>query len=348
MSASLPIVKSFLLSSPIQNAYGEKFVVDVNKQVFNAGDNMVIYGTGAPDDVLSVRIYDPVGITAKINTVQIDHDGFFRENIFRWPEPSKNLPYGTYSIEMASAKGADYSQQLYITFAEPAQNPRGGGGGTDPSNSSNAPHFLSVKLDAPTEIEFGKSFRIYVQITFDGALVNSDDPSALLGTSHVHSGNTTIPLSGSFKKLHEGLYFADVVLPKEGSYIVHAIAFNKGYLSHDSKVISASAATLGTLQESINNLDGRLTRADNELKDLQVGLDQTRSTINDTKVSINDSVNQARGSMSQELDSARGAVEQLRDASGQMNSIILPVMGLISVIIALQISLFARIRASYR
>jgi hypothetical protein len=38
----------------------------------------------------------------------------------------------------------------------------------------------------------------------------------------------------------------------------------------------------------------------------------------------------------------------MSDASGQINAIILPVLALISVIIALQISLFARIRASYK
>jgi hypothetical protein len=38
----------------------------------------------------------------------------------------------------------------------------------------------------------------------------------------------------------------------------------------------------------------------------------------------------------------------MQQATGQINSIILPVLALISVIIALQISLFARIRASFR
>jgi hypothetical protein len=41
-------------------------------------------------------------------------------------------------------------------------------------------------------------------------------------------------------------------------------------------------------------------------------------------------------------------VQQVQDASGQINAIILPILALISIIIALQISLFARIRASFK
>ena len=328
-----------------QNAYADKFVVGANKLVFNPGDNLIIYGKGSPDDTFAIRLFDPVGIAVKIDTIASDHDGFFREGIFRWPEPTPNLAFGTYSIEIASSTGTPYSQKIDVVFAEQIQDLH-----TNTGNNSDAyvSHILSVKLDAPTELQLNKSSRIYVQITFDGALVDSDDPTELLGRSHIHSGNSTINLTNSFKKLHEGLYFADVTLSEEGSYIIHAIAFNKGYLSHDSKVVSVNAATLGTLQDSINDLDERLNSADNELKNLQTSLNEARSTINDTKVSINDSVNQARDSIGQDVDSAKTAVIQVRDATGQINSIILPVMALISIILALQITLFARIRASYR
>jgi len=57
---------------------------------------------------------------------------------------------------------------------------------------------------------------------------------------------------------------------------------------------------------------------------------------------------ESRNSIKDDIRRASETVDQMQAASGQINSIILPVLVLISIIIALQISLFARIRASYK
>jgi hypothetical protein len=167
-----------------------------------------------------------------------------------------------------------------------------------------------------------------VQVTFDGALVNTStdqELASLLGSSHIHSGNTTVNLSGKFIKLHEGIYYADVQLG-EGSYIIHSIAYYKGFLAHDSKVVS-SGSSIGDIRQSVDTLSGEL--------------DKTSQELNDTRTSVTKSVEDARVAI-------KGDVDQLQSASGQINSLILPILALISVIIALQISLFARIRASFK
>jgi DNA repair ATPase RecN len=184
--------------------------------------------------------------------------------------------------------------------------------------------------------------------------LHSDDTELLLGSSHIHSGtsasdsNSTLSLSNKFYEIHDGLYYVDVVLDKENTYIIHAIAFYRGYLSHDSKVISASASSINSIQDSVNHLSQNLNRTNTELDILENRLDQTQNTLNDTRSSITDSLNEARDSIKNDLGEAKNAVKNMEDASGQVNGIILPVLALISVIIALQISLFARIRASYK
>lgn len=57
---------------------------------------------------------------------------------------------------------------------------------------------------------------------------------------------------------------------------------------------------------------------------------------------------QTQEAIKEDLDRGEETVNELRNASGQINSLILPILALISVIIALQISLFARIRASFK
>jgi hypothetical protein len=325
----------------VQDASAAEFFLRTNEQVFVPGDVLEIYGKALGNEALVIRIYDPIGRAIKLDTITTDEDGFFREAIFEWPDPSKNLAFGTYSIEVTSNMKGKSVQTIDVIFAEAAQQ-----GTVEPRAA--VIHNLLTKLDSPNLVTINQAFRIFVQVTFDGALVNTDDPASMLGSSHVHSGNVTINLSQSFQKLHEGLYFADVKLEQEGTYIIHSIAFHKGYIAHDSRVVTASISSISSIQESVDALDKRLGTVSEELDHLELRLDETNAALNSTGAQITSSVEEARSSIREEISSAKAAVGELQNASGQVNAIILPVLALISVIIALQISLFARIRSSYR
>lgn len=345
-----PVLLFFILSSILimptlesASAAPSRFILRANQEVYAPGDNLVIYGAGEPNDLLIIRLFDPVGKGIKIDNVKVDEDGFFRENIYEWPAPSRTLPFGTYSIE--AIPGPETNREpvrLQVTFGEldetllPDSTIRG----------SSILHSLAVKLDSPDEVTLNRTFRIFVQVTFDGVLLNAETPQdivELLGGSHIHAGkgNSTISLTDKFVELHEGIFYADVTIDSEGAYIIHAEGFHNGYLSHDSKVITISSGTVSTIQESVNALGDRLNATNHELSQLEQGLGETKTALEDTKQAITDSVEGATSSIDSEI-------ELMREATGQINALILPVLALISVIIALQISLFARIRASYR
>ncbi|HEY8140291.1 MAG TPA: hypothetical protein VIE86_04340 [Nitrososphaera sp.] len=331
------LLLSGLFFGPQQVAYSQSRLVLLSEEdVYNPGETLTIYGASEPNDLLVIRLYDPAGKAIRIDNIVVDENGFFRESIYEWPEPSRDRPFGTYVVEAISGAGRG-TQLIEIIFAESLEVTTDGG---------RIPkiHTLAVKLDSPDQVTTGTYFRIYVQVTFDGALVNSESSSIaeILGSSHIHSGRgDTIVLADKFVKLHEGLYYADVKIDTEGAYVIHAIVFNRGLLSHDSKVVSVSLSTVSTIQESVRELDLRLNSTNRELQRLQAGLDDTNTALNDTKSAITDSVEDAQRSIREEIVA-------MSDASGQINAIILPVLALISVIIALQISLFARIRASYK
>jgi len=317
--------------SPIPAANADQFNLKINKLVFTPGDDLILFGDGAPNDIYAVNIYDPVGRAIRIDSIASGESGVFRQTVFKWPQPSTSISFGQYAVEISSSIGAPFTRQVEVTFAE---------GTVENVTSPVSSHVLSVKLDTPVEVQIKKQFRVSVQVTFDGALVDAD-ATELLGSSHIHAGNATINLSRDFKKIHEGLYYADLTLPTEGTYVIHISAFYKGYLSHDSNVVSATSS-------SISELNDRLREANKDLAFLQTRLTEATSNLEDTRTSLKQSVDGARESISSDVKSARDAVNDLSQASGQINSIILPVLILISIIIALQISLFARIRASYR
>ena len=288
-----------------------RIVFLTNQDAFIPGDILVVYGKGFANDNLTVRIFDPAGKAIRIETLRTDEDGVYTAQILKWPEPSRNFVYGRYTIELSSSVAPSYGETRTVSFTDSQSR-----GAAQPSS------ILSVKLDSPTAISAGQTFRIFVQVTFDGALVNVADPNELLSSSHIHSGNSTINLSGKFNRLHEGIYYADVKLDQPGSYIIHAIAFNRGFLAHDSKVVS-SGSSIEEIQETVKNLQEELARTSQELTD-------TREAI------------------TTDISRAESAVEELQQASGQINGIIIPILALIAIVIALQISLFARIRASFK
>lgn len=294
---------------------------------------MVVYGKGFINDTLVIRLFDPSGNLLRIDSLKIDQTGTFTQQVFEWPQASKVWPYGIYTLQINSSLGGKNTQTVTLVF-------------TDSINSSGGPtvnHILTAKLDAPRQVSTNSSFRTFVQVTFDGALVDAN-ATQLLGSSHIHSAtfaNQTLNIGNKFNELHQGLYYADVTLARQGTYIVHVIAFYKGYFSHDSLVITASNTTIGSVQQSVDTLNTRLDTTNKDLSRLQTQLDATNKILNNTGATISDSVVSARKEITSDIS-------DLHTASGQLNSIILPILALISIIIALQISLFARIRASYK
>jgi hypothetical protein len=297
-----------------------RFVVLLNQSSYAPGDILVVYGKVLPNDSLIVRILDPEGKTIRIDAVTSDENGSITSQVFQWPQPTRNFVYGRYNIEVSSSIIPTDKKIFTVEFGEFGQY-------TGPFVQTGS-SLLAIKLDSPTQISVNQPFRIFVQITFDGALVNAE-PSELLASSHIHSGNSTINLVGTFHKLHEGIYYADVTLDKEDQYIIHAIAFHRGFLAHDSKVVT-SGGSIVEIQQSVNSL--------------KVDLESTRQGLAETQ----DAIDQARDSIKEDIGRAEGAVNDLILASGQINSIIIPILALIAIVIALQISLFARIRASFK
>lgn len=308
----------------VHDAYAQtNVVIKINQKVFTPGDTVVMYGKGYPNDIIFLRVFNPAGKAVRLENIATDAEGIFSKQVFVWPQPDKDYVFGEYSIEVTSSRVLSYKDSIGVTFAES----RG--------ETLQQPHILSVKLDSPTQVSTGNTFRIFVQVTFDGALLNfePDELQSTLGSSHIHSGNSTINLSGKFVRLHEGIYYADVNLGKEGTYIIHAIAFYKGFLAHDSKVVS-SGSSFGDIQQSVDQL--------------KVELAKTSKDLNDTRFAVTREVGDARAAIKEDIDQAKMTVSELTQASGQINSIIIPILALISIIIALQISLFARIRASFK
>ena len=303
--------------------------MSTDKQVYSDGQPLLVYGTALPNEPLIIRLFAPDGTIAKFDQITADNNGAFDHILIRWPNATTNFAYGTYSVEAIASAEKGISQKIDIKFAQ---------------SSSTIPipiqRTLNTLVFAPQTAAVNQPIRIFVQVTSDGLLV-AGSPSQLLGTSHVHlPDGTVVSLSNSFQTLHQGIYYVDYTPPEEGTYVFHMIAFDQGSISH------ASAATV-VLKQDIAGISNQIVKLNSVLDTTSQELDKLKSEIGGFGQVLNSSqqsVTQANQHINQSVNSMSVSVSNLESASGQLNSLFLPVVALIAIMIALQITILARRR----
>ncbi|MDE1726164.1 MAG: methyl-accepting chemotaxis protein [Thaumarchaeota archaeon] len=301
-----------------------------DSQVYSEGQPLLAYGkTALSNETIILRLFAPDGTIKQFNQITSDRNGDFNQILIRWPNATTNYPYGTYSVEAIDQKEQGFSQKVDVAFASS-------------SSLISAPikRTVIISVYAPQTAAVNQTFRVFVQITSDGLLVPGD-PSKLLAGSHVHlpNGNVTI-LTNSFTTLHQGLYYVDFTPTQEGTYVFHMTALSQGTESN------GSVATL-VLKQSIEGISDQIIRLNSVLDTTSNELDKMKAEVQGFGYVLNTSQNsiaQANENMNKSVTSMSTSVQNLEAASGQFNSLFLPVVALIAVIIALQITILARRR----
>ena len=314
------LIVSLFVSVPNSNSEGLELLT--NSKVYSPAHTLQIYGNGLPEENLIIRIFAPDESIAKFDQITTDKDGSFNYGLLTWPEPSTNFPYGTYTIEVISTEQNGISEKIDVKFSS-----------TTELLDVTVERFVNTLVFAPETAAINQPIRVFVQTTSDGLLIG-DDPTKLLGNTHVHlPSGVSVTLTNSFKTLHQGLYFVDYTPIEEGTHVFHVIAFSQGTTSHGSAATNVLSQDLGGISEQIIKLNSILKNTSDELDTLKseiVGFDSTLETA------------------SQKIDESTGtisnSVEFISEASSQLNSLLFPIIASIGIIVALQIAILARRR----
>ena len=316
-----------IMSGFLSPAFALELYTD--SQVYSSGQPLLVYGTSAPNEPIIIRLTAPDGTIKQFNQITSDNDGNFNQILLRWPNATTNYPYGTYSVEAIPTKGTESSQTVNIAFESSSTLTR------IPIHKT-----LLVSVYAPQTAAINQTFRVFVQVTSDGLLV-AGDPSTLLATSHVHlPDGSVVDLTNSFTTLHQGLYYTDFTPTQEGTYVFHIIALSQGTESN------GSVATL-VLKQSIEGISNQIIKLNSVLNTTSDELDKMKAEVQSFGYVLNSSsysISQANANMNKSVTSMSESVQNIEAASGQFNSLFLPVVALIAVIIALQITILARRR----
>ncbi len=304
-----------------QPALAEQLTLSTSSSVYSKGEILFVYGTGMPDEALILRMTAPDETIIKFDQIKADGDGVFHYPLLAWPEESTDFPLGTYAIEVIST-GQGISRTADVKFSS-----------TSDLVEVPIERNLDILVFAPESAAVNSPLRVFVQLTSDGLLLGNS-PDQLLQSTHVHTPVGGLePLSDSFSTLHRGLYFVDYTPAQEGTYVFHVVAFSQGTASHGSVATSVIGQDLGGISDQIIRLNTILDETSAELATLKSEIGGFGSTLHTASDDIRSGVS-----------SVSRSVENMEDASSQLNSLLLPIVSSIGIIVALQIVILARRR----
>jgi len=239
-----------------------------------------------------------------------------------WDDPTTNLPYGTYILEVISNQQGGISKRMEVKFSSTSE-------------------FVQVPIErnvstivfAPETAAVSRDFRVFVQTSSDGLLIGNV-PDEILGTSHVHLPNGQVEnLENDLKTLHQGLYYVDYLPALEGIYVFHMVTFDEGNISHGSGATNVLSQDISGVSAQILELNQILDETKTELANLKQETSTFGSSLSDASSNLDESVILISNS-----------VGNIEEGSSQLNALLFPVVASIAIILALQIVIIARRR----
>jgi hypothetical protein len=290
--------------------------------VYAPGEPLYVYGTGEPNEPIILRLYAPDNTIAEFQQIMTQDDGTFQHFLMVWSEPTANIPFGSYTLQVISNQQGGLTQEFDIKFSST-------------SELVNIPieRQLTTTVFAPETGAVGNLFRIFVQTSSDGLLIGND-PQTILGTSHVHLPNGQVEnLDEVLSMLHQGLYYVDYFPGLEGTYVFHMVTFDEGNISHGSAATNVMTQDISGISDQILELNKVLDETEKELERLKIETTKFGSTLESASSNIDTSVNTISDS-----------VENIEEGSSQLNALLFPIVSSIAIILALQIVIIARRR----
>ena len=296
--------------------------VYTNQLVFAPGDPIFVHGLATAKEPIIIRLFTPDGTIAEFEQLMTNVDGSFQHFLMEWNEPTTNLPYGTYILEVISNQQGGISKKLELKFSST-------------SDFVNIPieRTVNTKVFAPETAAVGRDFRVFVQTSSDGLLIGNN-PSEILGTSHIHLPNgQLVNLEDDLKTLHQGLYYVDFLPALEGIYVFHMVTFDEGNISHGSAATNVLTQDIRGISTQIIELNDILEETKTELSNLKEETSNFDTTLDSASSNLNESVTRISDSL-----------ENIEEGSSQLNALLFPIVASIAIILALQIVIIARRR----
>ncbi len=304
--------------------------LNLNKSIFLPGDMLLVYGKGIARDSLIVEIINPAGRLVHRAQVDVDVDGTYSRIILTFPKPDDvNFMQGTYTIAARSAIRQDVVQSRLFVFQaqvqeqqpitqQPVQDGLGTSAGISTAPIGGAVSGSSIRrlelgLSAPTTVGINEHARVLAKVTLDGILLKGEQ--SMLQARLIMPDGKVRELQ--FSAVDDGIFTAEFTSNLPGEHVIVArFAYNE-LLAYDALSIVVQESPVLTLS--------------NELSRLSSGIENLNARL--------DSFIKDDAGKDERLEDS---IARLRDANGQMLALLLPIVGMIAIVVALQATILAR------
>ena len=292
-------------ASLVQDAYAQALELNVNQRVFSSGDTLVVFGKSVPNDALIAELFNPAGSLVLRTQIDAGVEGSFSRILMDWPvAPTEKFRFGIYSLVVESSRDPDLRATEVLSFQPSA--------GTAPSVERE----LAVQISVPAVIGKNEVAKVTVQVTMNNVLVKGDAVKTLQD-SHIHFPDGDVKPIDTFTVLEDGIYLTDFNSTMLGHHTIHIQASQQG-------LIASSVA--GVFVE-----EGPILSLGNEIAKLNTNVENLRQeTVGKTE------------EISEAVSDIGSAVSDIGSAAGQLTSLLLPIIGMIAIIVALQATMLAK------
>jgi len=168
---------------------------------------------------------------------------------------------------------------------------------------------LAVQLSVPAVIGRDEVARVIIQVTVNGVLVKGD-AAETLRDSHIHFPDGSIEPINAFIVLEDGIYLTDFRSSMLGHYTIHIQAFQQGLIANSVSGVFIEEGPILSLGNEISKLNANV------------------ASLRDETVGKTEEISQT--------------VSEIGSAAGQVTSLLLPIIGMIAIIVALQATILAK------
>lgn len=286
--------------------------ININSTVFMPNSMLVIYGKVIPNDSLIVELINPMNRIVHRTQIDVDARGVFSSVILTFPNPNDQFIEGTYTLVITSSiQGSVYSKA--IVFQASSNEIRVQQGDALQQQQQQITRRLDMQLSAPSIIGIDERFSIVARVTMDNTLfnVNASDIKARI----IMPDSSAKELR--FNAIDDGIYATDLTLSMIGLHIVTAS------IEYDG-LKASSMTSINVTDAPVLNISNTLSRLSKSIDDLNSSIQGLRNDINASNARLSNSL------------------EQIGSSTNQMLALLLPIIGMITIIVALQATILAR------
>jgi len=292
------------MPSLIQDSYAQALELNVNQRIFSSGDTLVAYGKSVPNDSLIAELFNPAGSLVLRTQIDAGVEGSFSRILMEWPvSPTKQFRFGIYTLVVESSRDPELRATEVLSFQTSA--------GIAPTVERE----LGVQISVPAVIGKDEVAKVIVQVTINNVLVKGD--AKTLRDSHIHFPDGSVKTIDTFTVLEDGIYLTDFNSTMLGHHTIHVQAFQQGLIA---------SSVSGVFVE-----EGPILSLGNEIAKLNTNVESLRQET----VGKTEEISKAVSDMGE-------SVLNIGSAAGQVTSLLLPIIGMIAIIVALQATMLAK------